>query len=80
VDAVPGRVARGEPLPGESERHLAPDLPGAATCAALSPAWTKPQVSLLGQVDSRTAPPGESASSAHMVVFAAAPNWLFHAR
>ncbi|HEV3380931.1 MAG TPA: hypothetical protein VG142_08130 [Trebonia sp.] len=53
---------------------------GAGTCAALSPARTKPQVSWPGQVDSRMAPPGESASSAHMVAFAAAPNWLFHAR
>ena len=53
---------------------------GAGASAALSPAWTKLQVSCPGQVDSRTAPPGESASSAHMVAFAAAPNWLFHAR
>ena len=53
---------------------------GAGTSAALSPAWTKLQVSWPGQVDSRTAPPGESASSAQMVSFAAAPNWLFHKR
>lgn len=53
---------------------------GAATCGSVEPGLDEAQVSRLGQVDSRTAPLGESASSAHIVAFAAAPNWLFHAR
>jgi hypothetical protein len=81
VDGVPVRAARGEAFPGEGQRRLAPDLPGRVHFrgAKPGPAWTKLQVPRVGQVDSRTALPGESASSAYMVAFAAARNWLFHA-
>ena len=47
---------------------------GTGTCGAAPRPGRNFQVSWPGQVDSRTAPPGESASSAHMVAFAAAPN------